>query len=80
MADDKITSASSSDKKISCSFCGKSQEEVKKLINEKRVMYDHNVDQRGYKWSGKSILKNIEMKSLPKYISLNQEKFKKWLD
>ena len=32
MADDKITSASSSDKKISCSFCGKSPEEVKKLI------------------------------------------------
>ena len=32
MADDKITSAGSSDKKISCSFCGKSQEEVKKLI------------------------------------------------
>jgi ATP-dependent Clp protease ATP-binding subunit ClpX len=32
MADDKITSASSTDKKISCSFCGKSQEEVKKLI------------------------------------------------
>ena len=32
MSDDKITSANSSDKKISCSFCGKSQEEVKKLI------------------------------------------------
>ena len=32
MADDKITSAGNSDKKISCSFCGKSQEEVKKLI------------------------------------------------
>ena len=32
MADDKITSAGTSDKKISCSFCGKSQEEVKKLI------------------------------------------------
>ena len=32
MSDDKIISASSSDKKISCSFCGKSQEEVKKLI------------------------------------------------
>ena len=32
MADDKLTSANSSDKKISCSFCGKSQEEVKKLI------------------------------------------------
>ncbi len=32
MAEDKITSAGSSNKKISCSFCGKSQEEVKKLI------------------------------------------------
>ena len=32
MADEKITSAGTSDKKISCSFCGKSQEEVKKLI------------------------------------------------
>ena len=32
MADDKINSAGNSDKKISCSFCGKSQEEVKKLI------------------------------------------------
>jgi len=32
MADDKITSASSTDKKISCSFCGKSQREVRKLI------------------------------------------------
>jgi ATP-dependent Clp protease ATP-binding subunit ClpX len=32
MAEDKISSAGISDKKISCSFCGKSQEEVKKLI------------------------------------------------
>ena len=32
MSDEKITSANSSDKKISCSFCGKSQEEVKKII------------------------------------------------
>jgi ATP-dependent Clp protease ATP-binding subunit ClpX len=32
VADDKISSAGTSDKKISCSFCGKSQEEVKKLI------------------------------------------------
>ena len=32
MSDEKIISANNSDKKISCSFCGKSQEEVKKLI------------------------------------------------
>ena len=25
-------------------------------------MYDHNVDQKSYKWSGKSKLKKIEIK------------------
>ena len=33
-------------------------DDLKKLISEKRVMYDHNVDQKGFKWSGKSFLKN----------------------
>ena len=54
--------------------------DIKKLIDEKRVMYDHNVDQKGYKWSGKSILKKINLNLLPKYIGDNTKKFKKWLD
>jgi beta-1,4-mannosyl-glycoprotein beta-1,4-N-acetylglucosaminyltransferase len=55
-------------------------DDLKKLISEKRVMYDHNVDQRGYKWSGKSILKTIDTKYLPSYISSNIIKYKDWLD
>ena len=43
-------------------------------------MYDHNIDQRGYKWSGKSILKNIDLDFLPGYISANKDRFKEWLD
>jgi hypothetical protein len=43
-------------------------------------MYDHNVDQKGYKWSGKSTLKKIENKYLPSYVSDNLEKFSDWLD
>ncbi len=54
--------------------------DIKKLIHEKRVMYDHNIDQRGYKWSGKSILKNIDLDFLPGYISANKDRFKEWLD
>jgi beta-1,4-mannosyl-glycoprotein beta-1,4-N-acetylglucosaminyltransferase len=54
--------------------------DLKKLISEKRVMYDHNVDQKGYKWSGKSILKKIDNEYLPKYISSNINKYKEWLD
>ena len=44
MSDDKITSANTSDKKISCSFCGKSQEEVKKLMKKKRWKYEIDDD------------------------------------
>ena len=54
--------------------------DIRKLIKEKRVMYDHNIDQRGYKWSGKAILKNTDIKLLPNYIAENLEKFKEWLD
>jgi len=54
--------------------------DLKKLMYEKRVMYDHNIDQKGYKWSGKVLLKNVENKLLPKYIYQNLEKYKNWLD
>ena len=43
-------------------------------------MYDHNIDQKGYKWSGKSTLKNIDVKLLPEHVSANIEKFSNWLD
>ena len=55
-------------------------DDLKKLISEKRVMYDHSVDQRSYKWSGKSILKRFNVKNLPEYINLNMQKYKDWLD
>ncbi len=54
--------------------------DLKKLMAEKRVMYDHNIDQKGYKWSGKSKLKKINNNLLPHYISLNLDKYKNWLD
>ena len=55
-------------------------DDLKKLIEEKRVMYDHNIDQKNYKWSGKSLLKKIENKFLPSYITSNKDRFKNWLD
>ena len=53
---------------------------LEKLISEKRVMYDHNVDQAGYKWSGKSKLVTVSDVELPEYINLNREKYQDWLD
>ena len=55
-------------------------QDLKKLIAEKRVMYDHNVDQKGYKWSGKSILEKLDFEYLPKHIHLNLKNYEDWLD
>jgi beta-1,4-mannosyl-glycoprotein beta-1,4-N-acetylglucosaminyltransferase len=55
-------------------------DDIRKMIAEKRVLYDHNIDQKGFKWSGKSTLEKIEEKLLPGYINLNIEKYKNWLD
>jgi len=54
--------------------------DLKKFISEKRVMYDLNIDQKKYKWSGKSKLQKIENTMLPKYISANLKKYESWLD
>ena len=59
---------------------GLKKNDLEKLIHEKRVMYDHNVDQKGYKWSGKSKLKKINDNLLPSYVLHNVEKYKNWLD
>ena len=43
--------------------------DIKKFISEKRVIYDYKVDQKEFKWSGRSTLKKLETKFLPSYIS-----------
>jgi len=53
---------------------------LKQLIAEKRVMYDHTADQKEFKWSGKSFLKNLDNNLLPEYVSSNLEKYSEWLD
>ena len=54
--------------------------DIKKYIDEKRVIYDHNVDQKTYKWSGKSILTKIDNKLLPEYVNSNLSKYSEWID
>ena len=39
-------------------------------------MYDHNVDQKGYKWSGKSKLKKIDNFFYQNIFLLNLDKYK----
>ena len=48
-------------------------------MEERRVIYEHNIDQKSFKWSGKSKLTKIDNSKLPNYIKLNKNRFKEWL-
>ena len=54
--------------------------DLKRMIEQKKVVYDHAVDQKGFKWSGNFKLQKIEKSLLPSYVVNNEEIFNKWLD
>jgi len=54
--------------------------DLKKLMKEKRVMYDHSVDKKGNKWKKGRKLKQTKIDEMPEYILKNIEKYKSWLE
>ena len=54
--------------------------DVKKIISEKKVFYDHKADKKEKKWNAAIILKKEDENLLPNYIINNKVKFKDWLD
>ena len=55
-------------------------EEVKKIMSEKKIFYDHSADKREKKWSAKTRLVKADDEFLPKYIIKNKNKYRDWLD
>ena len=54
--------------------------DLKKLINEKRVMYNHKIDKKKNKWEAGAKLQTLKLEEMPKYIIENYENYKPWLD
>ena len=54
--------------------------DIKKMVENKKVLYDHSADQKDYKWAGNSKLKKVSSSILPEYLNQNFEKYKNWLD
>ena len=61
-------------------FSGLNVEDVKRIIAEKKVFYDHSADKRQDKWKATSTLNKVSDSLLPKYIKDNKDRFKEWLD
>ena len=54
--------------------------DVKEMIKNKKILYDHSVDQRDFKWKSQKTLKKVPLSIMPEYIEENFEKFANWLD
>ena len=52
---------------------------LKKLIKEKKFLFDHNVDKSGDKFSSKKDLSIFDFNLLPNYIKNNKNLFKDWI-
>ncbi len=54
--------------------------DLEKLINTKRVMYNHGVDKKENKWLKGEKLETLKLEMMPKYIKENYQIYKEWLD
>ena len=59
---------------------GMSVVDVEKIIEKKKIFYDHSADKKEKKWKSSIQLIKEEDNSLPKYIINNRNKFKDWLE
>ena len=55
-------------------------EDLRKKIKEKKIIYDHNVDQTQYKWGSDTLLDTIKLSELPDYLRENYKKYINWLE
>jgi len=55
-------------------------DQISKIINDKRAIYNLNVDKSDSKWGGGDKLEKFEIKKLPFYIQENLNNFKEWMD
>ena len=56
-------------------------EDIKKMVREKKILYDHFSDQKKIKkWDSTITLEPVNILNLPDYIINNKDKFKNWLE
>ena len=59
---------------------GLDENDLRKKISDRKIIYDHGVDQKNFKWNSEKTLKKIDLNQLPDYIQKNSNKYVDWLD
>ena len=55
-------------------------QDVEKLIQSKKIIYDHSIKQEGKKFNSKNNLVKVNNNLLPNYLVQNKDKFLDWFD
>ena len=51
-----------------------------KKIKEKKIIYDHSVDQTKNKWDSDVTLRAVKLSDMPDYLRKNYKKYVNWLE
>ena len=55
-------------------------DDLQKKISEKKIIYDHEVDQKESKWKSEKNLIKTDLKNMPTYLRENYKKYSNWLE
>ena len=58
---------------------GLNANDIKNKISEKKILYDHSTDQRGYKWGSEKTLETLNISEMPDYIVDNLKRYSNWI-
>ena len=59
---------------------GLSLNNLRDKVANRKILYDHNIDQKGYKWGSEKMLDKVELSKMPDYLRENYKKYLTWLD
>ena len=55
-------------------------DDLRKKISERKIIYDHSVDQREMKWKSEETLTKVDLTNMPNYLKENYIKYASWLE
>jgi len=61
-------------------YSGLNLTNIRKIMKEKKILYEHGVDQTKNKLISSKTLKKVTLNEMPKYLKDHSEKYVKWLD
>ena len=54
--------------------------DLSKKISEKKIIYDHSVDQKKFKWGSEKTLTKIDLSEMPDFLKNNYKSYSSWLE